>query len=499
MDEASLIRQFAPFGTQWRGGARRGAVFAGVWAVLCIAPSATQTAIANGETRTISLMNPHTNESGSFTYMVGGAYDGAVLDKLNWFLRDWRLNETTKMDPKLFDIVWEVYRASGSSQTIEVLSGYRSPSTNAMLRMRSRQVAEHSQHMLGKAMDAHFVDVGTAKIRDIGMRMQSGGVGFYPTGNTPWVHLDSGSVRYWPRMSRDSLVRLFPDGKTVHVPADGVPLAGYEQARAEIEARGGAVMTASAGTGGGSNFGIFGWLFGRGGGADDAEERAGVNISAKAAAKAAKPAVVEPPKTVEVAKAAEAQKPTLVASLEPTVAADGAPTDLHQVRSLGLLAPLPPRRPGDRIAPTATYSAPLPPIRPGDIAADLKLAAVDPKADLIAALLARREGPLPSAITRGAGGATAPKNALALAETLSPDAQEHPALAKAAALAAPLFVRPTKKLDAVKRPEIAAASPKPQVVAANPYGALVFGFFDGAGAAKDQSATVSAALRAADP
>ena len=124
--------------------------------------------------------------------MVNGVYDQAVLDKLNWFCRDWRLNEPTKMDPHLFDIIWEVYRESGSTQPIDVLSGYRSPQTNAMLRRRSRQVAEHSQHMQGKAIDAHFLDVGTGRIRDIAMRMQAGGVGFYPTGMTPWVHIDSG-------------------------------------------------------------------------------------------------------------------------------------------------------------------------------------------------------------------------------------------------------------------------------------------------------------------
>ena len=208
----------------------------------------------------MTLSNQHTNESGSFTFMVNGVYDQAALDKLNWFCRDWRLNEPTKMDPHLFDIVWEVYRESGSTQPIDVLSGYRSPQTNAMLRRRSRQVAEHSQHMQGKAIDAHFVDVGTGRIRDIAMRMQAGGVGFYPTGITPWVHIDSGSVRYWPRMSRDALTRLFPDGKTVFIPADGQPMPGYEQARAEIEARGGNVQVAS----GGGIGGLFSWLFGGG-------------------------------------------------------------------------------------------------------------------------------------------------------------------------------------------------------------------------------------------
>src|SRR6202041_2122903 len=207
--------------------------------------------------------------SGSFNFMVNGVYDQAVLDKLNWFCRDWRLNEPTKMDPHLFDIIWEVYRESGSSQPIDVLSGYRSPQTNAMLRRRSRQVAEHSQHMEGKAIDAHFLDVGTGAIRDVAMRMQAGGVGFYPIGATPWVHIDSGSVRYWPRMSRDAMARLFPDGKTVFIPADGQPMPGYEQARAGIEARGGNVQVAS----GGGIGGLFSWLFG--GGADDAEESGG--------------------------------------------------------------------------------------------------------------------------------------------------------------------------------------------------------------------------------
>ncbi len=202
--------------------------------------------------------------------MVNGVYDQAVLDKLNWFCRDWRLNEPTKMDPHLFDIIWEVYREFGSTQPVDVLSGYRSPQTNAMLRRRSRQVAEHSMHMQGKAIDAHFVDVGPGRIRDIAMRMQAGGVGFYPTGMTPWVHIDSGSVRYWPRMSRDALTRLFPDGKTVFIPADGQPMPGFEQARAEIEARGGEVQVAR----GGGIGGLFSWLFG-GGGADDAEESGG--------------------------------------------------------------------------------------------------------------------------------------------------------------------------------------------------------------------------------
>ena len=240
---------------------------------LGLAPNSTESAAANGDTRTLEFTNRHTNESGAFTFMVDGAYDQATLDKLNWFLRDWRLNEPTKMDPKLFDIVWEVYRESGSKQPIDVLSGYRSPQTNALLRRRSRQVAKYSQHMEGKAMDAHFEDVDTATIRDIAMRMQAGGVGFYPGA---WVHIDSGEVRYWPRMNRNALARIFPDGKTVFIPVDGQPMPGFDQAKAEIEARGGEVVVAQANKSSGG--GLFSWLFGahaNAGGADDAEEVSG--------------------------------------------------------------------------------------------------------------------------------------------------------------------------------------------------------------------------------
>ncbi|WP_294532006.1 DUF882 domain-containing protein, partial [uncultured Rhodoblastus sp.] len=109
------------------------------------------------------------------------------------------------------------------------------------------------------------------KLREIAMRMQRGGVGYYPNANTPFVHIDVGGVRHWPRMSYDQLVRLFPDGKTVHLPSNGHPLAGYEEARAEILARGGeAISVADANRGGIGGF--FARLFGLNGGEDAEEE-----------------------------------------------------------------------------------------------------------------------------------------------------------------------------------------------------------------------------------
>ena len=115
----------------------------------------TQNAIANGDTRTIYLYHVHTGESIAATFRVDGQYDRAVLEKLNWFLRDWRSDAPTKMNPKLFDVIWETYRETGSREPVHILSAYRSPETNAMLRRRSRAVAEHSQHILGRAMDMH--------------------------------------------------------------------------------------------------------------------------------------------------------------------------------------------------------------------------------------------------------------------------------------------------------------------------------------------------------
>jgi uncharacterized protein YcbK (DUF882 family) len=206
---------------------------------------------AAGETRSLKLYFVHTGEKAVITFKRNGRYDAAGLQELNRFLRDWRRNEPTRMDPRLFDLVWEVYRRTGSSEYINVVSAYRSPATNGMLRSRTRGVAEHSQHMLGKAMDFFIPGVKLADLRAIGMKMQVGGVGFYPTSGSPFVHMDVGGVRAWPRMSRDELVRLFPNGNTMHLPADGKPLPGYEQAVADYRRRVGADSIQIASSAGG--------------------------------------------------------------------------------------------------------------------------------------------------------------------------------------------------------------------------------------------------------
>ena len=91
--------------------------------------------------------------------------------------------------------------------------------------------------MLGKAMDFYIPGVSLKKLRNIGLRMQAGGVGYYPRSGSPFVHMDVGNVRHWPRMSRRELVAVFPSGKTLHVPSDGKPLPGFEQAVASYKSR----------------------------------------------------------------------------------------------------------------------------------------------------------------------------------------------------------------------------------------------------------------------
>ena len=197
-----------------------------------------QNAIAEGDTRTISLHHVHTDEDLTITYKRNGRYDEDALKKINHILRDWRRNEEIAQDPRLIDLVWEVQREVGAKTAIHIICGYRAPATNAMLRRRSNGVAQFSQHTLGKAMDFYIPGVPLADLRAIGLRLQRGGIGFYPTSGSPFVHLDVGSIRHWPGISRDELVRIFPDGRTVHIPSDGQPLAGYALAKADIARRG---------------------------------------------------------------------------------------------------------------------------------------------------------------------------------------------------------------------------------------------------------------------
>ncbi|MBV8748064.1 MAG: DUF882 domain-containing protein [Xanthobacteraceae bacterium] len=280
----------------------RGSCLAGGLAVAALAIlfgyGSLRSAVAEGETRTLSLHHMHTDESITITYKHNGRYDEEALKKLDWFLRDWRRQESTHMDPKLFDIIWEVTRDIHAQKPIEVVCGYRAPATNEMLRKHSSGVAKGSLHTHGQAMDFYIPDVPLKELRYAGLRLQRGGVGFYPTSGSPFVHLDTGNVRHWPGISREELAHVFPDGRTVHVPDDGHPLAGYALALQDVEKRGGHPSQSSvdAARGGGA------------GATDDDEENA---IAPQAVAAAEEPVRVA---TTPMPRARPKQAPMGVAA-----------------------------------------------------------------------------------------------------------------------------------------------------------------------------------------
>ena len=203
-------------------------------------------ASALGETRTLSLYEIHTKETLTVTFKRDGKYDQAALKKLNTFMRDWRRDEETKMDPALIDLIWTLHKQLGSQQPIHLISAYRSAATNASLRKKGGGQAKKSQHIQGKAADIHFPDVTVKTLRNSALVQEVGGVGYYPTSGIPFVHVDTGHVRMWPRIPRLELAALFPDGKTRYLPSDGKPITVQDYKLALAKGMVGKTMIASA-------------------------------------------------------------------------------------------------------------------------------------------------------------------------------------------------------------------------------------------------------------
>ncbi|WP_279478898.1 DUF882 domain-containing protein [Aureimonas sp. SK2] len=318
------------------------------------------TATARPETRTLRLYHINLHEASEITFKRDGKYLPDGLKKANWALRDWRRNQPTTMDPRLLDLLWEAYQKSGSHLPIHVIGGFRAPETNKMLRSRSAHtgVAEHSQHMLGKAVDFFIPDVPLAKLREIGLKMQIGGVGFYPRSGAPFVHFDVGSGRYWPRMSRQELTRIFPDGKTIHLPADGKPLPGYAEAMASYKKRKGAsdLMVADSGSTA-PRRSFLAALFG--GGRDEAEDEADTEAAPMLAKKAAPP----PPAAPEPVPAKPAELPPGVAMADAGAFDASAPKGAAAVAVAALATPervpLPTHAPARTPEPEAAEPDPI--------------------------------------------------------------------------------------------------------------------------------------------
>jgi uncharacterized protein YcbK (DUF882 family) len=151
--------------------------------------------LAAEESRSISLTNLHTDERLSIEYFRGGDYDRDALAKLQVLLRDFRNGERHEIDPKLMDYLVAVARSAGKDPKFSVISGYRSPDTNAKLHARSNGVSEHSLHMQGRAIDVRMTGFDCQELAATAIGLKRGGVGYYRASD--FVHLDTGAFRTW--------------------------------------------------------------------------------------------------------------------------------------------------------------------------------------------------------------------------------------------------------------------------------------------------------------
>jgi len=265
--------------------------------LILLGSQSLQNVTANGDTRSLTLRHTHTNEKLTITYKVNGRYDDEALKKLNHVLRDWREDQTISMDPHLLDLIWDVYREVEATEPIAIVCGYRSPGTNAMLRRRSSGVAKFSQHMLGKAMDFYIPGVPLEKLREAGLRASRGGVGFYPSSN--FVHLDTGSVRHWPRMPEAELAKVMAKG----------PLTAVASRKTETKVASAPRLSNP-----------FAKLFGLSGEEEEDAETLAATTPAARTAEAKKPAAktndpkAKDPKTVDKSNEKPAERPVAVAA-----------------------------------------------------------------------------------------------------------------------------------------------------------------------------------------
>ena len=160
-----------------------------------LARATTREPVAGGANRRLVLHNTHTLESLSVEYCRDGAYCTDALARVDHVLRDHRTGEVHVIDPALLDLLHEVAARAGHHPEFEVISGYRSPASNALMHVRSSGVAAHSLHMQGRAIDLRLVGCELGVVRDVALGLGRGGVGFYRA--SQFVHVDTGRVRTW--------------------------------------------------------------------------------------------------------------------------------------------------------------------------------------------------------------------------------------------------------------------------------------------------------------
>lgn len=153
-------------------------------------------ALARMPERRLTFVHTHTGEFLRTTYWAGGRYLADGLRAVNRILRDFRTGDVLQIDPTLLDQLVRVRElVDADRRPLHIISGYRSPKTNAMLRAHSGKVASRSLHQEGRAIDIRIPGIDTRRIRDAGLSLAAGGVGYY--GDSDFVHLDTGRVRRW--------------------------------------------------------------------------------------------------------------------------------------------------------------------------------------------------------------------------------------------------------------------------------------------------------------
>ncbi|MDY0009817.1 MAG: DUF882 domain-containing protein [Bdellovibrionales bacterium] len=176
---------------------RRGFLKAGLFTAAALGfwtPALAQAAVPNTG-RIIRLQNPYTGEKFTGEYWYNGKYIPAAFAEIKKLMRDHRANEQFPIDPRLMDILFVMHVRIKNAAPFDVLSGYRSPATNARLRRRSEGVARNSLHMTGQAIDLRLQGTRLTSLRSTAIDLKAGGVGFYPRSN--FVHVDTGRVRHW--------------------------------------------------------------------------------------------------------------------------------------------------------------------------------------------------------------------------------------------------------------------------------------------------------------
>jgi len=181
-----------PAGKEFR---RRSVLRLGLAGLASFAANPALAALEGVRERKLSLHNLHTGETIRTTFWADGVFQIDALRDIDFVLRDFRTGDVSEIDPQLLVLLHRITQAAGVDKPFEVISGYRSPKTNAALASNSSGVAKRSLHMQGMAIDVRLPGVRLPHLRDTAKSLKAGGVGYYPKSN--FIHVDTGRARYW--------------------------------------------------------------------------------------------------------------------------------------------------------------------------------------------------------------------------------------------------------------------------------------------------------------